>query len=82
MAGTNDILLELIKQIDSQEFKYIIAIIKPDKKGAEDSIDLYSSFNKGQFERLINILKSAKIDKSEKIDLKNEKEVKTKSKKE
>jgi hypothetical protein len=77
---SSDILLDLVKQIDLQDFKYIIAIIKPDKKGSEDSIDLYSSFNKGQFERLIEILKGAKIEKPEKIDIKNEKEVKFKNK--
>jgi hypothetical protein len=80
MAGTSDNILELINLVDSQGFKYIIAIFKPEKGGKEDSIDLYSSFNKGQFERLTEILKQAKIEKPEHIDIKNEKNIQKQNK--
>lgn len=58
MTGTSDNILDLIKSLDHQKLKFVIAIWEDDSEDY-DKIKVYSSFDSYAKKKLINALQTA-----------------------
>ena len=76
MGNTRDSINELLEQIKSQGYHYILAIFEEDPENkTKDSINLYSSFETGHLKKLADVILA--LEKKEpKPEVKSEKKEK------
>jgi hypothetical protein len=57
MVGTKDLIHELIEQIKSQGWNFVIGIIKPGNDRVSDQIEIFTSSNEDGLGKLLMVLK-------------------------
>lgn len=63
---TKDIIYELIEQIESQNFNFVIAIIKPGLVKDSDIIEIFTNTGDESLEKLLRVLREHQKNRKQK----------------